>query len=380
MEERLQKYLAECGVASRRKCEELILQGKVKVNNQIVTELGVKVNPEKDIVKFEDKEVKPTSKMVYILLNKPIGYVTTADDQFGRDTVLDLVKVKERIVPVGRLDMYTSGALILTNDGDFVYKVTHPKHEIEKTYTVTVKGIIKNEEVEQLRKGVKIDDYITKPAKVKILKTDIEKNISRLEIVIHEGKNRQVRKMCESVGRKVLALHRSKIGKIGLKSKETTTQPEEITQEEKLMPEIEITQDDIDVTKETQLNIFNNEKFNREKIIDPGSKGEVQICIRNKSNYDVSYDFNFTDEMQYHVNMKYKLKLDNVYIKGNKEEYKKLEDIKLKEVIVPKDSANIYTLEWYWEDDDKNDTIVGSQQDKQYYKLNLEINARQYVK
>ena len=217
MEERLQKYLAECGVASRRKCEELILQGKVKVNNQIVTELGVKVNPEKDIVKFEDREVKPTSKMVYILLNKPIGYVTTADDQFGRDTVLDLVKVKERIVPVGRLDMYTSGALILTNDGDFVYKVTHPKHEIEKTYTVTVKGIIKNEEVEQLRKGVKIDDYITKPAKVKILKTDIEKNISRLEIVIHEGKNRQVRKMCESVGRKVLALHRSKIGKIGVK-------------------------------------------------------------------------------------------------------------------------------------------------------------------
>ena len=160
----------------------------------------------------------------------------------------------------------------------------------------------------------------------------------------------------------------SKIGKIGLRSKETTTQPEEITQ------------DDIDVTKETQLNIFNNEKFNGEKIIDPGSKGEVQICIRNKSNYDVSYDFNFTDEMQYHVNMKYKLKLDNVYIKGNKEEYKKLEDIKLKEVIVPKDSANIYTLEWYWEDDDKNDTIVGSQQDKQYYKLNLEINARQYVK
>ena len=220
MEERLQKYLAECGVASRRKCEELILQGKVKVNNQIVTELGVKVNPEKDIVKFEDKEVKPTSKMVYILLNKPIGYVTTADDQFGRDTVLDLVKVKERIVPVGRLDMYTSGALILTNDGDFVYKVTHPKHEIEKTYTVTVKGIIKNEEVEQLRKGVKIDDYITKPAKVKILKTDIEKNISRLEIVIHEGKNRQVRKMCEAVGRKVLALHRSKIGKIGVKDLE----------------------------------------------------------------------------------------------------------------------------------------------------------------
>ena len=217
MEERLQKYLANSGVASRRKCEELILQGKVEVNGKVVTELGIKVNPEKDIVKFNGKEVKQTKKMVYILLNKPIGYVTTADDQFGRETVLDLVKVKERIVPVGRLDMYTSGALILTNDGDFVYKVTHPKHEIEKTYTITVKGIVQNSEVEQLRKGVKIDDYTTKPAKVKILKTDTEKDISRLEITIHEGKNRQVRKMCEAVNRKVLALHRSKIGGIGVK-------------------------------------------------------------------------------------------------------------------------------------------------------------------
>ena len=217
MEERLQKYLANSGVASRRKCEELILQGKVEVNGKVVTELGTKINPEKDIVKFDGKEVKQAEKMVYILLNKPIGYVTTAVDQFGRETVLDLVKVKERIVPVGRLDMYTSGALILTNDGDFVYKVTHPKHEIEKTYTVTVKGIVQNSEVEQLRKGVKIDDYTTKPAKVKILKTDIEKDISRLEITIHEGKNRQVRKMCEAVNRKVLALHRSKIGSIGVK-------------------------------------------------------------------------------------------------------------------------------------------------------------------
>ena len=113
--------------------------------------------------------------------------------------------------------MYTSGALILTNDGDFVYKCTHPKHEITKTYTVTLKGIIKNEEVAQLREGVDIGGYITRPAKVKILKTDEEKDISRLEIVIHEGKNRQVRKMCEAVGRKVLALHRTKIGNIGVK-------------------------------------------------------------------------------------------------------------------------------------------------------------------
>lgn len=217
MEERLQKYLAQCGVASRRKCEELILQGRVQVNGVTVTELGTKINPEKDKIKFDGKDIKQAQKLVYILLNKPIGYVTTADDQFGRDTVLDLVKVKERIVPVGRLDMYTSGALILTNDGDFVYQVTHPKHEIEKTYTVTIKGIVQNSEVEQLRNGIKIDDYITKPARVKILKTDTEKDISRLEITIHEGKNRQVRKMCEAVGRKVLALYRSKIGGIGVK-------------------------------------------------------------------------------------------------------------------------------------------------------------------
>lgn len=217
MEERLQKYLAQCGVASRRKCEELVLQGRVQVNGVTVTELGTKINPEKDKIKFDGKDIKQSPKLVYILLNKPIGYVTTADDQFGRDTVLDLVKVKERIVPVGRLDMYTSGALILTNDGDFVYQVTHPKHEIEKTYTVTIKGIVQNSEVEQLRNGIKIDDYITKPARVKILKTDTEKGISRLEITIHEGKNRQVRKMCEAVGRKVLALHRSKIGGIGVK-------------------------------------------------------------------------------------------------------------------------------------------------------------------
>jgi len=113
--------------------------------------------------------------------------------------------------------MYTSGALILTNDGDFVYKVTHPKHEVTKTYTVTIKGIIKNDDIKRLRNGVKIEDYITKPAKVKILKTDEEKNISRLEITIHEGKNRQVRKMCEAVGHQVIALHRSKIAGIGVK-------------------------------------------------------------------------------------------------------------------------------------------------------------------
>lgn len=218
MEEiRLQKFLAECGIASRRKCEQYILDGKVKVNGEIITELGTKVN-KNDIVEFENKKVEIQDEKIYILLNKPIGYVTTVKDQFQRDTVLDLVKTKKRIVPVGRLDMYTSGALILTNDGDFVNILTHPKHEIEKTYNVTVSGKITNDDINILKNGVEIDDkYITRPAKVKILKIDEEKNISRIQITIHEGKNRQVRKMCEAIGKKVIALHRSKIGNINVK-------------------------------------------------------------------------------------------------------------------------------------------------------------------
>ena len=219
---RLQKFLAEAGIASRRKCEEFILEGQVKVNGKTVTELGTKVDPENDEIYYQGKKVEyQPNDMVYILLNKPIGYVTTAKDQFGRDSVLDLVKTNKRLVPVGRLDMYTSGALILTNDGDFVYKITHPKHEIPKTYNATIKGQITKDDISKLEKGVEIDNnensYKTRPAKVKILKIDIEKNISRIQITIHEGKNRQVRKMCEAVGYKVLALHRSKIGNLDVK-------------------------------------------------------------------------------------------------------------------------------------------------------------------
>ena len=215
---RLQKFLANQGVCSRRKAEEHILNGDVQVNSKTVTQLGTKIIPNKDEVTFQGKKITLSNdKKVYILLNIPIGYVTTTKDQFGRDTVLDLVKVKESILPVGRLDMYTSGAIILTNDGEFIYKITHPKYEIEKTYNVTLKGKITDEDVQKLRDGVEIEDYTSGKAKVRILKIDEEKNISRLEITIHEGKNREVRKMCDAVGKKVLALHRSKIGNIGVK-------------------------------------------------------------------------------------------------------------------------------------------------------------------
>lgn len=181
--------------------------------------MGIKVNPEKDIIEYDGKKViNKKDDYTYILLNKPIGVVTTVKDQFKRETVLDLVKTNTRLVPVGRLDMYTSGALILTDDGEFVYKITHPKHEITKTYNVTLKGIITENNIEDLKNGVEISDgYITKKAEVRILKIDKEKNISRIEIKIHEGKNRQVRKMCEAIGKKVLALHRAKIGNLDVK-------------------------------------------------------------------------------------------------------------------------------------------------------------------
>ena len=223
MEERLQKYLANNGIASRRKCEEYIQEGRVRVNGKVVKELGIKIDSDSDVIEFDEKVVDKVVKKVYVLLNKPIGYVTTVKDQFDRPTVMDLVKINEKVLPVGRLDMYTSGALILSNDGDFINKVTHPKNEVEKTYTVTVKGIVTDEDVERLKNGVEIqidssDTFKTGKAKVKILKTDQEKQISRIQITIHEGKNREVRKMCEAIGKKVLALHRRKIGNLDVKN------------------------------------------------------------------------------------------------------------------------------------------------------------------
>ena len=182
---RLQKYLADCGVASRRKAEVLITEGRVSVNGTIITELGTKVD-DNDVICFDGKRVKREEQMVYILLNKPAGYVTTVKDQFQRPTVVDLVKVDERVFPVGRLDYDTSGLLILTNDGSLTYRLTHPKFKIKKVYKALIKGIPSKEKIEKFEKGLKIENYVTSPAKFEIIKS-ID-NTSIVEIAIYEGK------------------------------------------------------------------------------------------------------------------------------------------------------------------------------------------------
>ncbi|ADQ06912.1 pseudouridine synthase [Caldicellulosiruptor hydrothermalis 108] len=213
---RLQKFMAQCGVASRRKCEEIILQGRVKVNGKLVNQLGFKVDPEKDVVEVDGKRISLQRQKVYIMLNKPFGVISSAKDEKGRKTVVDLVKdkVNVRVFPVGRLDFDTTGLILLTNDGEFAYKVTHPKHDIEKTYIALIKGIPSKEEIERFEKGLLIDGKMTAPAKFKILKL-INGN-ALVEIKIHEGRNRQIRKMCDQIGHKVLKLKRVAIGKLQL--------------------------------------------------------------------------------------------------------------------------------------------------------------------
>lgn len=213
MEERLQKYMARCGVASRRKCEEIILNGNVTVNDINITELGVKVT-EEDVVKVNNKVIKPEENKVYIMLNKPTGYITSNNDEKNRKTILDIVKVNERIYPIGRLDYDSSGLILLTNDGDIYNKIIHPKKEIEKIYLVTVKGSFSKEEIEKFKAGVDIGGYITAPAKIRIIKEGNGNSV--VEIIIHEGKNRQVRKMCAAVNHEVLTLKRVGVGKISL--------------------------------------------------------------------------------------------------------------------------------------------------------------------
>lgn len=211
---RLQKFLADAGVASRRKGEELIATGRVSVNGTVVVAMGFKVSPE-DRVVVDGKEVKAVEKKIYIMLHKPTGFITTVKDQFGRPSVMDLVKeIPERMFPVGRLDYDTSGLILLTNDGDFTYQITHPGNEMKKRYVALVRGIPTEEEITVFQQGLEIEDYRTAPAGLKILKT-YEKS-AELMVTIHEGRNRQVRKMCEAIGHPVLSLKRIAVGPVQL--------------------------------------------------------------------------------------------------------------------------------------------------------------------
>ncbi len=214
MEERLQKYMASCGVASRRKCEELILNGRVTVNGNIITELGTKVTPNKDIVKFNGKLISKEENKVYIILNKPEGYITSLKDEKGRKTILDLVNIKERIFPIGRLDYDSSGLLLLTNDGKIYNKIIHPRVKLDKKYIAVVNGRFTEKEMETFKNGVDIGGYITATSNIREI--SFENNLSTVEITIHEGKNRQIRKMCSSFNHNVISLKRVAIGKIKL--------------------------------------------------------------------------------------------------------------------------------------------------------------------
>ena len=215
MEIRLQKYLADAGIASRRKSEELILAGRISVNGDVVTELGVKVDDKKDKVTFDGNPVSIDSKLVYIMLNKPVGYVTTVKDQFNRPAVVDLLKgVKERVFPVGRLDYDTSGLLLLTNDGDLTFKLTHPKHNVEKTYRAKVFGTPTTIEMSMFRRGLLIEGKKTAPAKISIVESQTKMCV--VDISITEGRNRQVRKMCSAIKHPVSTLQRTAIGEIEL--------------------------------------------------------------------------------------------------------------------------------------------------------------------
>jgi len=212
-EERLQKVLAAAGVCSRRKAEEMILSGRVAVNGSTVMVLGTKVQTN-DRVTVDNKPL-PVSEHIYVMLHKPEGYITSVKDQFGRKTVMDLVKQYNiRLYPVGRLDYDTSGLLLLTNDGDLTQKLTHPSQRVDKVYIARIKGTPTKDELSQFRKGMQIEDYTTAPAKIHIVKAFGE-DVS-VKIIVREGRKRQVRKMCEAIGHPVLSLKRIAMGKLYL--------------------------------------------------------------------------------------------------------------------------------------------------------------------
>jgi len=215
MEIRLQKYMAGCGVASRRASEQVIQAGRVTVNGAVVMELGAKIDDENDVVAVDGKPIMPPHAHTYVLLNKPVGYVTTAADQFGRPAVVDLVKaVPARLFPVGRLDYDTSGLLLMTDDGDLTYALTHPKHEVQKEYIATVQGNPNPAALVRFRAGIELDGRMTAPAEIGVLRRRVGE--ADVRITITEGRNRQVRRMLSAIGHEVKTLTRVRIGALTL--------------------------------------------------------------------------------------------------------------------------------------------------------------------
>lgn len=211
---RLNKYIAMAGVASRRKADQLTLEGKVRINGAVMKEPGYDVT-NTDVVEVNGQTIEPAKKHVYLVLNKPKGFITSVSDEKDRPTVMELVSdIPERVFPVGRLDYNTSGMLLMTNDGELAYQLTHPKHEVQKTYRARVAGVLSPERVARLRKGIDIGGFVTSPAVITVVK-QLERS-AIVEIKIHEGKNRQIRKMFAAVGNKVIDLERIAIGQIYL--------------------------------------------------------------------------------------------------------------------------------------------------------------------
>lgn len=216
---RLAKYLAQVGLASRRHAEQMIKNGDIKVNGQLVTEMGTQVEPETDIIEYQGRRIGGVPMMIYVLLYKPAGFLCSVNDPQGRPTVLNLLKdIKERIYPVGRLDFDTSGLLLLSNDGEFTNLMIHPRYKITKTYEARVNGRVGPLEMDRMRKGLLLEDGMTAPAQVKLLTQD--ENSSLLEISIHEGRKRQIKRMCAAINHPVLNLKRTRLAFLSLQDLE----------------------------------------------------------------------------------------------------------------------------------------------------------------
>lgn len=217
MEERLQKIMSNAGVASRRKCEQLILEGKVQVNGEVVNTLGVKADPDTDVITVNGRAITKQTDKIVLAFHKPKGVITSMSDPEGRKTIKDYIKgVKQRVYPVGRLDYDTEGLLLLTNDGELANLLTHPRHHVAKTYWATVKGIPHGDKLEQLSNGIMLEDGMTQPAIVEYHDVDMEKKAATISITIFEGRNRQVRRMFEAIGHPVTRLKRVSFANIYL--------------------------------------------------------------------------------------------------------------------------------------------------------------------